>query len=104
MRCQSYVAQNPARECDNFPATKQRQTDCMLPIAGDIVAIYDAVDTSALDDPSLGGALPPVETTFDFGDDPSKMLTGARQRTARQYTPKCVTTMDNSAETCSVLL
>ena len=96
MRCQSYVAQNPARECDNFPATKQRQTDCMLPIAGDIVAIYDAVDTSALDDPSLGGALPPVETTFDFGDDPSKMLTGARQRTARQYTPKCVTTMDNS--------
>jgi hypothetical protein len=91
------AAKSPNRECDNFPATKQRQSDCIMPIAGDVVAIYDAVDTSDLDNPSLGGALPPVQTTFDFGDKPSKTLTGARQRTARRYTPLCRTTVDNSA-------
>ena len=95
--CSTAVATNPVRECDNFPSSKQRQTDCNLPVSGDIVAIYDAVDTSQLDNPTLGGALPPVETTFTFGDDPSTTLTGARQRTARTYTPKCRTTQDNGA-------
>ena len=85
------------RECDNIPPTRQRQNDCMLPVPGDTVGIYDAVDTTDINLNSLGGALPPVETTFTFGDDPSKTLTGARQRVAPIYTPKCRTTQDNSA-------
>jgi len=97
VRCLSGQATNAGRECDNIPPTKQRQDDCMLPVPGDLVAIYDAVDTSDLDNPTLGGALPQVETTFTFGDDPAKTLTGARQRTARQYAPKCMTQQDNGA-------
>ena len=65
-------AKNPARECDNFPAGhKVVQSACILPVPGDRVALYDAVDTGNLDDNVLGGALPPVETSFAFGDDPS---------------------------------
>ena len=83
-------AKNPARECDNFPAGhKVVQSACILPVPGDRVALYDAVDTGNLDDNVLGGALPPVETSFAFGDDPSSTLTGARIRTARTYKPRC---------------
>jgi len=94
--CETGVSKS-MKECDNTPPTKARQNDCMLPVPGDTVAIYDAVDTADLDSPSLGGALPDVETTFTFGDDPAMTLTGARQREKPIYTPKCRTTMDNNA-------
>lgn len=67
------------------------EDSCNLPVTGDRVALFDAVDTSELGSPVLGGALPPVETTFDFGYNPASSLTGARLMVPKLYTPKCRT-------------
>ena len=83
----SIPATNPSRQCDNIPGTKLVQNSCFLPVAGDSVALYDVVDTTGL--PIPNEALPPVETVFAFGDDPSTSLTGARMRTASKYKPRC---------------
>jgi len=96
----SGAAINAARECDNTPAAKQQQVACALPVVGDTVALHDAVDTSSLTTATLGGALPNVETTFSFGDSAATTLTGARQRIASRYTPKCKDANDASSGKC----
>ena len=83
----SVQATAPDVQCDNIPTTRTLQTSCNLPVVGDEVALYDAVDTTNLG--IADQALPPVATIFSFGDDPSTSLTGARIRTANQYKPKC---------------
>ena len=82
----STAAADAARQCDTFG--QKVQASCQLPVVGDRVALYDAVDTTETV-AALGKALPWEESRFSFGDDAANSLTGARARTAPQYTPRC---------------
>lgn len=94
------AATNVDRQCDNVPVRKQRQSSCMLPVVGDRVALYDAVDTGRIATATLGAALPWVETAFAFGDNAANSLTGARKRLQPQYMPKCKEPTDPAFGKC----
>jgi hypothetical protein len=82
----STAATNAARQCDTFGG--KVQASCLLPVTGDTVALYDAVDTTETA-AQRGKALPWAETRFSFGDDAAASLTGARVAETPQFTPKC---------------
>jgi hypothetical protein len=96
----SVPATDATRQCDNEPTSKVPQSSCFLPVVGDWVALHDAVDTTPGQGATPGGILPWVETTFSFGDNLSRSLTGARQSTTSNYRPKCKDPADPAFGKC----